>query len=111
MRTIKELSQRVLRVPYKMHGKKTNTWARDIAKFIVEYCGYLENVLQTFPITKIIIEVQPDCSSRLLVDYKTGSSSIYIDVIYQEVLIPEVEQIVKKHRKRIVIKEIVLKAA
>jgi hypothetical protein len=118
MRTIKALEQKILpfwgkHSLYYKRGQKT--WARDIAKFIIEYCNYLDSVLTEFKkVSVTLVDDETLSKSRyqyLKVVYNKGDSNIIIDNIYYEVLLPEIKDILKQHNKRLQFKDVCAIAA
>lgn len=118
MRTIKALEQKIAPFwgKYSLYSKRgQKIWARDIAKFIIEYCNYLESVLTEFKrVSVTLIEDETLSKSRyqyLKVVYNSGDSNIIIDNIYCEVLLPEIKAILKRHNKKLQFKDVCAIAA
>lgn len=108
MPTIKQLCEALNGKHYLSRYEKRDNERK--ARFIVDYCKYLESLMSGF--VKITIQVSgTDNSKRLIVDYKSGNSAVVLDEIFTAVLLPEVEKICKEHKKRIVTKFITSKKA
>lgn len=79
------------------YGKCTKSRARGIARFMSEYYKYLQNVLERFRRVQVTI----DEHNAMRVKYDTGESKVLLDIIYLELLLPEIESLLKQYRRKI----------
>lgn len=70
------------------------------ARFLVEYCRYLENILSSFQIVAITINTHSDYKV-LSVDYLSGSSNVLLEVWMEKILLPEVELLAANYNRQI----------
>jgi hypothetical protein len=104
MENTTQLSVKVFEYRYHEVFKRsycTKAWAREIASHMVQYYNYLKNVLKNCE--KVTVTI--DTNNAMFVKYSNGGSKIMLDVIYIELLLPEIELLLKQHRKKIEYKQ------
>lgn len=100
MQNLTQLSAKVLEYQYHPDFKRsycTKAWARDIAKDILRFYGYIKEVLKNCRRVSVSI----DENNAMYIKHANGSGKLMLDVIYFDLFLPEIEALLKQYRKKV----------